>query len=162
MNHSTPGLPVHHQLLEFTQTHVHWVGDAIQPSHPLLSPPPPAPNPSYHQGLFQWVNSSYHWYSKWLSHSWNNIYHNCYCFAWLVQFSSVAQPCLNATPWTVACQASLSITNSWSPPKLMSIKSVMPSNHLILCRPLLLLPLIFPSIRIFSNESALRIRWSKY
>ena len=58
MNCSTPGLPVHHQLPEFTQTHVHWVGDAIQPSHPLPSPSPPAPNPSQHQGLFQWVNSS--------------------------------------------------------------------------------------------------------
>ena len=53
MNHSTPGLPIHHQLLEFTQTHVHRVGDAIQPSHPLSSPSPPAPNPSQHQGLFQ-------------------------------------------------------------------------------------------------------------
>ena len=53
MNHSTPGLPVHHPLLEFTQTHVHRVSDAIQPSHPLLSPSPPAPNPSQHQGLFQ-------------------------------------------------------------------------------------------------------------
>ena len=59
MNHSTPGLPVHHQLLESTQTHVHRVGDAIQPSHPLSSPSPPAPNPSQHQGLFQWVNSSH-------------------------------------------------------------------------------------------------------
>ena len=59
MNRSTPGLPVHHQLLEFTQTQVHQVGDAIQPSHPLLSPSPPAPNPSQHQGLFQRVNSSY-------------------------------------------------------------------------------------------------------
>ena len=57
MNRSTPGLPVHHKLLEFTQTHVHWVSDAIQPSHPLSSPSPPAPNPSQHQGLFQWVNS---------------------------------------------------------------------------------------------------------
>ena len=57
MNRSTPDLPVHHQLLEFTQTHVHWVGDAIQPSHPLSSPSPPAPNPSQHQSLFQWVNS---------------------------------------------------------------------------------------------------------
>ena len=55
MNSSTPGLPVHHQLLEFTQTHVHRVGDAIQPSHPLSSPSPPAPNPSQHQSLFQWV-----------------------------------------------------------------------------------------------------------
>ena len=59
MNCSTPGLPVHHQLLEFTQTHAHRVGDAIQPSHPLSSPSPPAPNPSQHQGLFQWVNSSH-------------------------------------------------------------------------------------------------------
>ena len=57
MNRSMPGLPVHHQLPEFTQTHMHWVGDAIQPSHPLSSPTPPAPNPSQHQGLFQWVNS---------------------------------------------------------------------------------------------------------
>ena len=59
MNRSMPGLPVHHQLPEFTQTHVHWVRDAIQPSHPLLSPSPPAPNPSQHQSLFQWVNSSH-------------------------------------------------------------------------------------------------------
>ena len=59
MNHSTPGLPVHHQLPEFTQTHVHQVGNAIQPSHPLSSPSPPAPNPSQHQGLFQWVSSSH-------------------------------------------------------------------------------------------------------
>ena len=58
MNCSTPGVPVHHQLREFTQTHVHWVGDAIQPSYPLLSPSPPAFNPSQHQGLFKWVNSS--------------------------------------------------------------------------------------------------------
>ena len=57
MNCSTPGLPVHHQLLEFTQTHIHRVGDAIQPSYPLSSPSPPAPNPSQHQRLFQWVNS---------------------------------------------------------------------------------------------------------
>ena len=59
MNCSTPGLPVHHQLLEFTQTQVHRVSDAIQPSHPLSSPSPPAPNPSQHQSLFQWINSSY-------------------------------------------------------------------------------------------------------
>ena len=66
------------------------------------------------------------------------------------------------TPWTTACQASLSVTNSQSFPKLMSIELVMQSNHLILCRPLLLLPSIFPSIRVFSNESAFRIRWPKY
>ena len=68
----------------------------------------------------------------------------------------------SATPWTAAHQASLSITNSQSLPKLISIESVMPSNHLILCRPLLLPPSIFPSIRVFSNESALHIRWLKH
>ena len=82
-----------------------------------------------------------------------------------VQFSSVQS--LNhvrlfATPWTTAHQASLSITNSWSLLKLMSIESVIPSSHLILCHPLLLLPSIFPSIRVFSNESVLHIRWPKY
>ena len=66
------------------------------------------------------------------------------------------------TPWTAARQASLFITKSWSLLKLMSIESVMPSNRLTLCRPLLLLPSIFPSIRVFSNKSALRIRWPKY
>ena len=66
------------------------------------------------------------------------------------------------TPRTAAHQASLSITNSWSPPKPMSTELVMPSNHLILCRPFLLLPSILPSIRVFSNESALCIRWPKY
>ena len=68
----------------------------------------------------------------------------------------------SATPWTAARQASLSIINSRNPPKPMPIVSVMPSNHLILCHPLLLLPSIFPSIRVFSNESALRIRWPKH
>ena len=68
----------------------------------------------------------------------------------------------SATPWTAVCQASLFITNSGSLLKLMSIESVMPSNHLILCRPLLLLPSIFLSIRAFSNESVLHIRWPKY
>ena len=69
---------------------------------------------------------------------------------------------LFATPWIAACQASLSITNSRSSPKLMSIESVLPSSHLILCRPFLLLPPIPPSIRVFSNESTLRMRWPKY
>ena len=78
-----------------------------------------------------------------------------------VQFSSV-HIWLFVTPWTAACQASLSITNSQSLLKLMSIASVMPSNHLILCRSLLLPPSIFPSIRVYSNESVLCIRWPKY
>ena len=83
----------------------------------------------------------------------------------LSQFSSLqslSHVQLFATLWTAACQASLSITNSRSLLKLMSIESVMPSNHLILCCPLILLPSIFPSSRVFSNESVLHIRWSKY
>ena len=113
MNYSTPGLPVHHQLPEFTQTHIHCIGDAIQPS------------------IIQLIQL--------LSRVW-----------------------LFVNPWTAARQASLPITNSQSLPKLMPIESVMPSNHLILCHPILLLPSIFPSIRVFSNQSVLRIRWPKY
>ena len=82
-----------------------------------------------------------------------------------VQFSSIqllSPVQLFANPWTLACQASLFITNSWSLPKLMSIELVMPSNYLILCHPLLLPTSIFPSIWVFSNESSLRIRWPKY
>ena len=82
-----------------------------------------------------------------------------------VQFSSVQSRShvrLSATPWMAACQASLSTTNTQNLLKLMSIESVMPSNHLILCCPLLLLPSILPSIRVFSNESVLCIRWPKY
>ena len=89
----------------------------------------------------------------------------CVQFFCPLQFSSVqllSHVRLFVTPWTAPHQASQSITNSWSSPKPVPIESVMPSNHLILCRPLLLLPLTFPSIRVFSNESALRIRWPKY
>ena len=79
------------------------------------------------------------------------------------QFSSVTQSCPTLwPPWTAACQASLSITNSQSLPKLMSIESVLPSKHLTLCCPLLLLPLIFPSNKVFSSESVLHIRWPNY
>ena len=81
----------------------------------------------------------------------------------IVQFSSVAQSCMTlCNPWTAACQASLCITNSRSSLRLMSIESVMPSSHLILGCPLLLLPPISPSIRVFSNESTLHVRWPKY
>ena len=83
----------------------------------------------------------------------------CNCFSSVQSLSRVR---LFVTPCAAAHQASLSITNSQSPPKLMSIESVMPSNHLILCRPFLLPPLIFPSIRVFSNESALCIKWPEY
>ena len=87
-----------------------------------------------------------------------------YCTVFTFQFSSVqllSRVRLFETPCTAARQASLSITNSWSSPKHMSIESVMPSNHLILCCPLLLMPSIFPSIRVFSIKSALHIRWPK-
>ena len=95
---------------------------------------------------------------------WGILSQDCHC-AGPCQFSSVqwlSRVQLFATQWTAARQAFLSITNSRSLLKLMSIESVMPSNHLILCRPLLLLPSIFPSIRILSNESVLCIRWPKY
>ena len=83
-----------------------------------------------------------------------------FCFPLSVQLLSHVQ--LFATPWTEACQASLSITNSWSLLKLMLIESVMPSNHFILCHPLLLPPSVFPNTRVFSDELVLHIRWPKY
>ena len=85
------------------------------------------------------------------------------CYFWrIISVQSLSRVRLFSTPWTAAHHASLSITNSRSLLKLMSIESVMPSSHLILCHPLLLLPSIFPSNRVFSNESALLIRWPKY
>ena len=97
--------------------------------------------------------------------SWGYIWYKCQCNKSLTYNSSVqllSHVWLFASPWTAACQASLSITNTQNPPKPMSIELVMPSNHLIFCHALLLLLSIFPSIRVFSNESALRIRWPKY
>ena len=97
---------------------------------------------------------------------WSNLFLKCVILGAIMnQFNSVQLlSCVRlfVTPWTAARQAPLSIINSWSPPKPMSIESVMPSSHLILCRPLLLLPSIFPSIGMFSNGSALPIRWPKY
>ena len=85
------------------------------------------------------------------------------CVATIVVFvESISHVQLFATPWTVTCQASLSFTISWNLLRIMSIESVMPSNHLIICHPLLLLPSIIPSIRVFFNELALCIRWPKY
>ena len=83
-------------------------------------------------------------------------------FSEMCHFKIPSYVLLFVTPWTAAHQASLSVTNSWSLLKLMSIESVIPSNHIILCCPLLLSPLIFPSIKVFYNESALCIRWPKY
>ena len=91
-----------------------------------------------------------------------NFLAQVYVFFVSQSVQSLSRVWLFATPCTAAHQASLSITNSQSLPKLMSVESVMPSNHLFLCHPLLLLPSIFPSIRVFSNESALCIRWPKY
>ena len=90
--------------------------------------------------------------------TWKDAQHN----SLFSSFQSLSRFRLFASPWTAARLASLSITNSQSLPKLMSIELVIPSNHLILCRPLLFLPSIFPSIRVFSNESVLLIRWPKY
>ena len=137
MVYSTSGFPVLHCLLEFAQTHAHWVGDAIQRSKDLM------------YSNITVISNTVLW--TWdLSKIW--------CSS--VQFNSVAQSC--PTLCDPISQTSLSITNSWSLLKLMSIKSVMPSSHLILCRLLLLLPPLPPSIRVFSNESALRMRWPKY
>ena len=239
MDCSTPGLPVHHHLPKFIQTHVHWVGDAIQPYHPLSSPSPPAFNLSQHQGLFKWVSFRIRWPKYWnfsfsisssneysglisfrmdlvwfpcsprdsqessptpqfklfifwiiklkwfhnfkwikqfifLINVWLTFYCNGRKFMWrfshsicsctlsipllVVAVQLLSHVWLFATPWTAARQASLSFTASWSFLKLMSIESVLASNHLILYCPLLLLPWVFPSIRVFSNESALRIR----
>ena len=91
-----------------------------------------------------------------------NLKHIPYKMLQSSSVQSLSRVWLFVTPWIAACQASLSITNSWSSPKPMSIESVMPSSHLILGHPLLLLPPIPPSIRVFSNESTLRMRWPKY
>ena len=111
------------------------------------------------QCTWVWVNSRSWWWTgrpgMLQSMGSQGIRHDSVQFSCSVMYDS-------ATPWTTARQASLSITNSWSLHKLMSIKSVMPSNHLILYRPLLLLPSIFPSTRVFSNESVLHIRWPNY
>ena len=91
------------------------------------------------------------------------LQHTCMLTSvFLSSLQSFSEVQLFVTPWTAACQASQSITNSWSLLKLMSIEPVMPSNYLVLCCPLLLLPPIPPSIRVFSNESTLRMRWPKY
>ena len=117
------------------------------------------PGPLGHQGsptlvLFYLLSKHNHWTEFGMSFSY--ISYPSTSVRWLSRVQ------LFVTPWTAARQASLSITNSQSLLKLMSVESVMPSNHLILCHPLLLLPSIFPSIRVFSKESALRIRWPKY
>ena len=250
MDYSTPGFPVHHQLLELAQTHVHWVNDAIPPSHPLLSPSPPTFSFSQHQGIFSWVSSLHQvitnhkccngesakaWWSRipfslhcmtwskctvscsiqkemlhinphnirgglnlergsiwgfpatgghqgipqilWVGrHRVTKVELTCLgssspcargsprCFTTAPYCSLVAESCLTlCDPMNcTAHQAPLSFTIPWSLLKLMSTESMMPSNHLILYHPLLLLSSIFPSIRVFSDQSALHSRWPKY
>ena len=135
MNCSTPSLPVHHQLLEFTQTHVHRVGDAIQPSHLLSSPSPPAFNLSQLR-VFSNESVLIRWPRKGMDTHISSV-------------QSLNHIQLLATPWTAAHQASLSITNSRSLLKLMSIESVMSSNHLILCLPFSCCPQSFPAQGLF-------------
>ena len=149
-------LPCPSTTPEDGSTHFHGVSDAIQQCLPLSSPSL-AFNLSQYQGLFQWVNSL-HQVVKVLDFSFSIHPLNEYSELISFQFSSVQSlSCvwLFVTPWTATCQASLSITNNQSPSKPMSIGSMMPSNHLILCLPLPLLPSILPSIRFFSSESAL-------
>ena len=135
--------PVLHYLPELVQTHVYWVSDAIQPSHSLLPFSLLALNLFQNQGLFQWVCSS-HQVAEVLE-----LQLQQQSLRWINSVQSFSRVWLFVIPWTAACQASLSITNSWSLLKLMSIESVMPFNHLILFCPLLLLPSIFPQIRVF-------------
>ena len=122
---------------------------------------------SYHWKMYLWKKANHISFSK-EGDSWEIKQWTCFpsrSYWSFTHFSSVQLlSCVRlfATPWTTARQASLSITNSWSPPKPISIESMMPSSHLILRCPLLLLPSIFPSIRVFSSESALHIRWPKY
>ena len=137
---------LHRGILQSGQ-HTFMVSDNIQPT-PL------------HGAIFGWLSSS--WlspfkYGVWRPNTWSD---GSFYFPYLSSVQSLSRVWLFATPWTAARQASLSITNSQSLPKLMSIESVMPSNHLTLCLPLLLSS-IFPSIRVFSNESVLHIRWPK-
>ena len=128
MDCSTPGLPVHHQLPEFAQTYVHQVSDAIQPSQSVIP--------------YSFCLQSFP--------AWGSI--TMIQFFTTIQFSSVAQSCPTlCDARTAACQASLSITDSRSLPKLMSIESMMPSNHLILCLPLFLLRSIFPASGSFQT-----------
>ena len=119
------------------------------------------PIPLFSQSLFLLTKTHFSQIPRWLP----QVFAQCHLLSDSPLFSSVqllSRVRLFATPWTAAHQASLSITNSWTLLKLVFIKSVMPSNHLILCCTLLLLPSVFPSIRVFSKESVLRIRWPRY
>ena len=135
---------------------------------PWIEEPCRLPSTGSQRVRHDWITNTFSFHTLIWHHFWVNYMLPILLMGRLVlvcQFSSVqslSRVQLFVTPWTAACQASLSITNSQSLLKLMSIELVMPSNHLILCRPRLLLPSIFPSIWVFSNESVLSIRWPKY
>ena len=135
---------------------------------PWIEEPCKLPSTGSQRVRHDWITNTFTFHTLIWDHFWVNYMLPILLMGRLVlvcQFSSVqslSRVWLFVTPWTTACQASLSLTNSRSLPKFMSIESVMSSSHLILCRPLLLLPPIPPSIRVFSNESALSIRWPKY
>ena len=132
------------------------VSDSLRPHESQHTRPPcPSPTPGVHSDS----SPSSRWCHPAISFS---VVPFSSCPQSLPASESFPMSQLFAPPWTAVCQASLSITNSWSLLKLMSIESVMPSNNFILCHPLLLPPSIFPSIRAISNESVLCIRWSKY
>ena len=177
MDCRTPGFSVHHQLPELTQTHVYPVGDAIQPSHPVvpfniidssqyqdssqdlraeLLPPPAFKRTSY-LGQAGGILESPHQPSRDESSRARGIglALSLPSRGGVAVIQSLSRVLLFMTPWTAVCQASLSFSIFWSLIKLMSIELVMPSYHLILYDPLLLLPSIFPSIRVFSNEGGL-------
>ena len=170
-----PGLPVHHSLPQFTQTHVHWVGDGIQPTHPLSSASPPAFNLSQNQGLFQWVGSL-HQVAKVLEFQ---LQHQS--FQWTFRMFTVRTvQNTNSTPvlghvflvvqllghfrlfviWRLYQTRLFCSPLSLSLLKLMPVRKVMPSLHPILWHPILLLPSFFPGIEFFSNKLAL-IRWPR-
>ena len=113
MNRSTPGLPVHHKLPEFTQTHAHWVGDAVQPSHPLSSPSPPAPNPSQHRGLFQYVNSS-HKVAKVLEFQLQHQHFQWTPRTYLLQDGLVGSPCSPRDSQASSPTPQFKSINSWA------------------------------------------------
>ena len=160
MNRSTPGLPVHHHLPEFTQTQVHRVGYAIQPSHPLSRGSSSCPNPSQHQSLSNKSTLHMRWPKYWsfsFSISPSKVHPGLIFFRmdWLDLLPRDSQESSRTPQFKSINSSALSFLHS---PTLTSIESVTPSSHLILCRPLLLLPPIPPSIKVFSNESTLRMR----
>ena len=182
MDCSMPGFPVHHQFPRFAQTHVHQVSDAISPFHLSSSPFPPTLDLSLHQGLFQWLIILLIWWSaiadlihiRWLR-NWNfslsispsNKYSGLISFRidWLDLLAvqgTIKRLLQHHSSKASILRCSALWSNSYSLFKLMSSESVVLSNYLIVCCLLLLLPSIFLSIRVFSNELALLIRWPKY